>query len=136
GLRNLIAADALNLPFTDSVADAVTVAFGLRNMASWPEALREMSRVLKPGGTLFVLDFSLPTFRPVRALHLFYLRRIMPRIAGAITGQRAAYEYLCNSIEAFPAGESMCALMRANGFSAAQATPLTLGIASLYRAVK
>ena len=136
GLRNLIAADALNLPFADGVADVVTVAFGLRNMASWPEALREMARVLRPGGTLLVLDFSLPTLRPVRALHLFYLRRVMPRIAGAITGQREAYEYLCHTIEAFPAGESMCALLRANGFRTAQTTPLTLGIASLYRAVK
>ena len=136
GLRNLIVADAMNLPFADEVVDVVTVAFGLRNMASWPGGLREMSRVLKPGGTLFVLDFSLPTWQPMRALHLFYLRKVMPRIAGLLTGQRGAYEYLCGSIEKFPAGEAMCRLMKANGFSSAQSESLSLGIASLYRAVK
>ena len=136
GLRNLIVADAMNLPFADEVADVVTVAFGLRNMASWPDGLREMSRVLRPGGILFVLDFSLPTWQPMRGWHLFYLRKVMPRIAGILTGQRGAYEYLCGSIEKFPAGDAMCRLMKANGFSSAQAEPLSFGIASLYRAVK
>src|SRR6187399_1587846 len=70
GLQNLMVADAMNLPFADAVADVVTVAFGLRNMASWAGALQEMSRVLRPGGSLFVLDFSLPTWQPARCLHL------------------------------------------------------------------
>lgn len=136
GLRNLMVADAMSLPFADAAADVVTVAFGLRNMASWGGALREMSRVLRPGGSLFVLDFSLPTWRPMRGLHLFYLRHLMPRIAGVLTGQRGAYEYLCGSIEKFPAGEAMCRLMRENGFHSAQATTLSAGIASLYQSVK
>lgn len=136
GLRNLVVADALKLPFAEASADVVTVAFGLRNMASWADALREMSRVLRPDGSLFVLDFSLPTWQPVRSFHLFYLRHLMPRIAGALTGQREAYEYLCGSIEKFPAGDDMCRLMRENGFRSARATPLTAGIASLYQAVK
>ncbi len=136
GLQNLIVADAMNLPFSDASVDAVTVAFGLRNMASWPGALREMSRVLRPGGALFVLDFSLPESTPLRALHLFYLRRLMPRIAGWITGQRGAYEYLCSSIEQFPRGRQMCQLMRENGFQNATARPLTFGAASLYVAEK
>jgi demethylmenaquinone methyltransferase/2-methoxy-6-polyprenyl-1,4-benzoquinol methylase len=136
GLRNLIVADAMNLPFADASADVITVAFGLRNMASWADALREMSRVLRPDGALFVLDFSLPTWQPARSLHLFYLRHLMPRIAGALTGQREAYEYLCGSIEKFPAGEDMCRLMRDNGFRSARAKPLSAGIASLYQAVK
>lgn len=136
GLQNLMVADAMNLPFSDASVDAVTVAFGLRNMASWPGALREMSRVLRPGGALFVLDFSLPESPLLRTLHLFYLRRVMPRIAGWITGQRGAYEYLCSSIEQFPRGQQMCQLMRENGFQNATARPLTFGAASLYVAEK
>jgi demethylmenaquinone methyltransferase/2-methoxy-6-polyprenyl-1,4-benzoquinol methylase len=136
GLRNLIVADAMNLPFADGSADVVTVAFGLRNMASWAGALREMSRVLRPSGSLFVLDFSLPTWQPMRGMHLFYLRHFMPRIAGLITGQRGAYKYLCGSIEKFPAGPAMCRLMQENGFRSAQSSPLTFGIASLYHATR
>jgi demethylmenaquinone methyltransferase/2-methoxy-6-polyprenyl-1,4-benzoquinol methylase len=136
GLERLMVADAMNLPVADATVDAVTVAFGLRNMASWPGALREMSRVLRPGGALFVLDFSLPASALVRGAHLFYLRHVMPRVAGLITGERYAYEYLCSSIEQFPRGEGMCALMRANGFRSATARPLTFGAASLYEAEK
>lgn len=136
GLKNLIVADAMSLPVADDSVDVVTVAFGLRNMASWADALREMARVLRPGGTLLVLDFSLPTFGPLRHAHLFYLRRIMPWIAGKLTGERQAYEYLCGTIEKFPAGEAMCSLMRENGFASATSRPLSFGIASLYIATK
>ncbi|HSI61933.1 MAG TPA: ubiquinone/menaquinone biosynthesis methyltransferase [Candidatus Saccharimonadia bacterium] len=136
GLRHLLVADAMNLPVADGVADVLTVAFGLRNMASWPAALQEMSRVLRPGGSLFVLDFSLPTQPLMRRLHLFYLRKIMPRIAGVLTGERGAFEYLCNTIEQFPSGQNMCRMIQENGFHEAEAMPLSAGIASLYRAVK
>lgn len=136
GLENLVVADALNLPVRDASADVLTVAFGLRNMASWEDALREMSRVLRPGGSLFVLDFSLPSSRPVRAAHLFYLRKVMPRVAGLLTGERQAYEYLCTTIERFPSGESMCRMIMDNGFREASALPLSGGIASVYTAVK
>jgi demethylmenaquinone methyltransferase/2-methoxy-6-polyprenyl-1,4-benzoquinol methylase len=105
-------------------------------MASWPRALQEMSRVLRPGGTLFVLDFSIPRIPGIRQLYLFYLKNIMPRIAGWITCQRDAYEYLCGSIERFPSGGEMESLIRANGFQTARATALTFGIASLYEAQK
>ncbi|MFO1484983.1 MAG: ubiquinone/menaquinone biosynthesis methyltransferase [Verrucomicrobiaceae bacterium] len=134
--HRLIAADGLALPFQDGAFDVVTVAFGLRNMASWPAALQEMSRVLRPGGTLFVLDFSIPKFPGIRHAYLFYLKQIMPRIAGWITGKREAYEYLCGSIERFPSGKDMQALITANGFASAIASPLTFGIASLYEAKK
>ncbi len=136
GLRHLLVADAMNLPVADASADVLTVGFGLRNMASWPAALREMSRVLRPGGSLFVLDFSLPTQPLMRKMHLFYLRNIMPRVAGVLTGERQAYEYLCNTIEQFPSGQGMCRMITENGFSQAEAMPLSFGIASLYRAVK
>ena len=132
--QTLIAADGLSLPFQDGVFDVLTVAFGLRNMASWPAALQEMSRVLRPGGRLFVLDFSIPRFPGIRQLYLFYLKQIMPRIAGWITGQREAYVYLCGSIERFPSGKDMEALICANGFQSASTTALTFGIASLYEA--
>jgi demethylmenaquinone methyltransferase/2-methoxy-6-polyprenyl-1,4-benzoquinol methylase len=134
--HTLIAADGLALPFQDAVFDVVTVAFGLRNMASWPDALQEMSRVICPGGRLFVLDFSIPRTPGLRQGYLFYLKRIMPRIAGWITGQREAYEYLCGSIERFPSGKDMEKLITANGFQSAAGTPLTFGIASLYEAVR
>jgi len=136
GLGNLIVGDAMNLPVVDGAVDVVTVAFGLRNTASWADALREMARVLKPGGSLFVLDFSLPAAPLLRKAHLLYLRRVMPWIAGMLTGERGAYEYLCSSIERFPSGEAMCELMRASGFASARSLPLSCGIASLYTAVK
>lgn len=136
GFHHLMTADALSLPVCDEAFDVVTVAFGLRNMASWPSALREMSRVLKPGGHLVVLDFSLPQIPVIRPLYVFYLEKVMPKLAGAITGQRAAFEYLCRSIESFPSGRDMEALMLANGFAQAKARPLSFGIASVYAATK
>lgn len=136
GFHRLIAADGLALPFQDGVFDVLTVAFGLRNMASWPAALQEMARVLRPGGTLYVLDFSIPKFPGIRQAYLFYLKRIMPLVAGWITGKREAYEYLCGSIERFPSGAEMESLIAANGFVSARGTPLTLGVASLYEALK
>jgi len=136
GFHQLMAADGLSLPVQDAAFDVVTVAFGLRNMASWPAALKEMSRVLKPGGHLVVLDFSLPRIPVIRPLYVFYLEKVMPRLAGAITGQRAAFEYLCRSIESFPSGPDMEALMKANGFAEATSRPLSFGIASLYAARK
>ena len=136
GLTQLVVGDAMNLPLADACADVVTVAFGLRNMASWPDALKEMSRILRPGGHLFVLDFSLPKSGLVRRGHLFYLRYVMPRVAGWLTGQREAYEYLCGTIEAFPSGDKMNRMICENGFVKSDAAELSFGIASLYHARK
>ena len=133
-IGELMAADALRLPLADGSFDVVTVAFGLRNMASWPTALGEMRRVLKPGGRLLVLDFSLPTTAWIRRPYLGYLKRIMPRIGGWLTGQREAYEYLCSSIEKFPSGQQMVELMQSCGFGEVKVVPLTLGVACLYEA--
>ncbi|MEX1044711.1 MAG: ubiquinone/menaquinone biosynthesis methyltransferase [Chthoniobacterales bacterium] len=135
GLRPLVVADGTRLPFADHAFDAVTVAFGLRNMESWPGALQEMSRVLRAGGHLLVLDFSMPG-PPFAALYRFYLHRVLPLLAGGITGHRAGYEYLGESIEAFPSGKDMNRLIGANGFAEAAATPLAAGIVSLYTARK
>ena len=128
----LIEADAMHLPFPDASYDAVTVAFGLRNMASWPDAIWEMARVTRPGGSLVVLDFSLPASRLLRSPYRTYLHRVLPRIAGWITGQHNAYAYLAGSIEQFPSGEAMCDLLKANGFRSATAIPVSMGIASIY----
>lgn len=134
--QNLIAADAMALPVVDASFDVVTVAFGLRNMASWPGALKEMHRVLRSGGRLVVLDFSLPSSSLMRGPYLFYLKQVMPKIAGLLTGKREAYEYLCGSIERFPSGVKMEGLMRECGFEDPVSRPLSFGIATLYCATK
>ena len=133
GLPLLVAADALRLPLEDGSLDAVTVAFGLRNMESWPGALREMGRVLRPGGHLLVLDFSVPP-PPLRWIYRPYLHFALPWLAGILTGEKAAYEYLGDSIEQFPQGRQMCELIENAGFVAALCRPLSGGIVSLYTA--
>jgi len=135
GLRHTVVADALRMPFAGGSFDVVAVAFGLRNMESWPGALREMSRVLKPGGHLLVLEFSLPR-PPWRAPYRFYLHRFLPVIAGIVTREKSAYQYLGDSIEKFPAGAEMLSLIDQCGFTTAAWQPLTGGIVSLYTAAK
>jgi demethylmenaquinone methyltransferase / 2-methoxy-6-polyprenyl-1,4-benzoquinol methylase len=135
GVANTVLADALQLPFEDQVFDCLTVAFGLRNMADWDRALSEMARVLRDGGRLLVLDFSIPT-GALRPAYRFYLHRCLPVFASLVTGQKAAYDYLGGSIEKFPSGGEMLRLIEANGFTTAAAEPLTGGIATIYTATK
>lgn len=134
GVRQTVLADALQLPFADGNFDCVTVAFGLRNMRDWSAALREMKRVLADDGHLLVLDFSLPQGW-LRPAYEFYLHRILPRAAGVVTGQKAAYQYLATSIDGFPSGEAMVRLISESGFAGATTTPLMGGIATIYTAV-
>lgn len=136
GLTDLIVSDGLRLPFADGSADAVTIAYGLRNMADWSAALKEFHRVLKPGGVLLVLDFSLPTHSWLRSGYRFYLHRILPWLGGRLTGNREAYAYLGDSIERFPSGPAMLGLMMGAGFSDAEWQPQSGGISSLYEARK
>jgi len=133
GVRETVVADAMNMPFDDDSFDVLTVAFGLRNMASWPDALKEMRRVIKPGGHLLVLDFSLPTGM-MRGPYRFYLNKVLPKIAGLMTGEGDAYEYLAGTIEQFPSGKDMTALIESNDFCDAEGAPLTFGVASIYTA--
>ncbi len=133
GFCKVIAADGMALPFGAGCFDVVTVAFGLRNMASYLDALREMRRVLRPGGHVLILDFSVPK-PPLRWVYRPYLHHVLPKIAGALTGEAAAYEYLGESIERFPAGSAMCELLVKAGFSDPEAEPLSGGIVSLYTA--
>lgn len=133
GLANVLEADALHLPLPDDSFDVATVAFGLRNMADYEGALNEFRRVLKPGGHLLVLDFSMPEGILLPPYRL-YLHHILPHIAGMVTGHTDAYAYLGDSIEAFPRGAAFLELLRRAGYTCCTALPLNLGIATLYTA--
>lgn len=133
-IPRLIQADGLNLPFQSDTFDALTVAFGLRNMASWEKALQEMSRVLRPEGFLLVMDFSLPRIAPICELYRLYLHNVLPRIAALLTGNKEAYEYLGSSIESFPRDAEMFALLQRCGYEQPRQFALCFGIASIYTA--
>jgi demethylmenaquinone methyltransferase/2-methoxy-6-polyprenyl-1,4-benzoquinol methylase len=125
--------DGLALPLPDRCFDAVTISFGLRNMADRHKALSEMRRVLRPGGRLFVLEFSQPFFW-FRPFYYANLKFVLPVIAGVVTGDKSAYEYLCGSIELFPDRAGISAEILRAGFSSVSAIPLTFGIVALHEA--
>lgn len=127
--------DGLALPDPVASYDAVTIAFGLRNMADRHLSLTEMHRVLRPGGRLFVLEFSQPR-RWFRPLYYFYLLRLSPWLAGLITGERPAYEYLGQSIGQFPGAAALAQEICAAGFSQVCVTRMTFGIVALHEARK
>ncbi len=133
GRVTLKTGDAMSIPEPDAAYDAVSISFGIRNVVSVVGALKEMRRVLKPGGRVLILEFSLPGFSPLRGLYLFYLRHILPWLGGLLSGDREAYRYLNVTVETFPYGEAFCALMREAGLVNVHAHPLTFGIATLYR---
>ena len=127
--------DAMALPLPDAAFNALTISFGLRNVADRHKALSEMHRVLRPGGTLFVLEFSQP-YRWFAPLYYFYLRRILPRFAALVTGDKGAYDYLGGSIAQFPARPAMSAEILRAGFAEVRARPMTFGIVALHEARK
>lgn len=128
-----VEADAMELPFPTASFDLVTVAFGLRNIADTARGLGEMARVCRPGGTLGILEFSLPRNRLIRNGYLWYFRRVLPFLGNAVARNRSdAYTYLNKSVEEFPAGEALATLVRAAGFDRVEIVPLTFGIATLY----
>ena len=128
--------DALGLPFEDNSFDAVTIAFGLRNLANVPDGVAELRRILKPGGTLAVLEFSAPTVPGFGRLFNFYFSHILPRIGGAVSGSRGAYEYLPDSVSKFPDQKKLGALMEKSGFGAVKYKNLTGGIAAMHTGIK
>ena len=127
-----IEGDALRLPFADESFDVVTIAFGLRNLASVEDGLRELRRVLRPAGRIAVLEFSDPVVPGFRALFRFYFTRVLPRIGGLVSGSRASYEYLPDSVSKFPDQKRLATLMREAGFEEVGYKNLTGGIAALH----
>lgn len=132
----LTAGDAYSLPFKENTFDAVTIAFGLRNLAHRVEGLREMARVLIPGGRVVILEFS-PMNRPVLGpLFRFYFHRIMPFLGGIISGDRGAYHYLPESVDQFPDPLGLGQEMMEAGFTEVKYRALTMGIAYLHVGIK
>ena len=128
----LVQADATGVPFPDASFDVVTIAFGLRNLASVEAGLAEIRRLLRPGGRAAILEFSRPVVPVLRELFAFYFTRILPRIGGAISGSPGAYSYLPASVEAFPDQRRLKAMMERAGFSQVRYRNLSAGIAALH----
>ena len=124
--------DALQLPFADSLFDCITIGFALRNLSSIEKGLAELRRVLKPKGTLAVLEFSQPTIPVFRELVRFYYWGFLPLIGAGFSGSRSAYEYLPASIGRFPGQEALAEMMRAAGFEEVEFENLSGGIAALH----
>ena len=129
-------ADSAALPFADGHFDAVTVAFGVRNFEDLEKGIQEMSRVLRPAGRLFVLEFSKPLKAPMKQLFRFYFHRIMPAIGSLVSRDDRAYSYLPESVEAFPEGPAFEGMLTKAGLSDVRCLPLSGGIATLYTARK
>ena len=133
GFKNVVfrEGDALALPLPDHSVDAVTISFGLRNLADRVRGLREMRRVLRPDGRIFILEFSQP-YRGFRPIYYAYLRHVLPRLARWVTGDRGAYEYLSGSIEAYPPHALISGELAAAGFRDVAVDRLTLGTVALH----
>jgi demethylmenaquinone methyltransferase/2-methoxy-6-polyprenyl-1,4-benzoquinol methylase len=131
---SFVAADALQLPYADASFDAVTISFGLRNVEDTATALSEMRRVIQPGGTLVVCEFSTPTWRPFRTLYSDYLVAALPRIATLVSSNPAAYRYLAESIQAWPDQQRLATLIEKAGWRNVEWRNLSGGIVALHRA--
>jgi demethylmenaquinone methyltransferase / 2-methoxy-6-polyprenyl-1,4-benzoquinol methylase len=131
-----IEADAMTLPVADASFDAATIAFGLRNLPNFENGLKELCRVLKPSGKLVVLECSHPRLPVFRQLYEFYFSTILPRIGGLVSGSRAAYTYLPDSVSKFPEQDALVALMKNCGFSDVRFQNLTGGVAAIHVGTK
>ncbi|HYD22160.1 MAG TPA: bifunctional demethylmenaquinone methyltransferase/2-methoxy-6-polyprenyl-1,4-benzoquinol methylase UbiE [Flavipsychrobacter sp.] len=136
GIISLQNGDSAALPFADNAFDAVTCAYGVRNFENLEAGLKEMCRVMRPGGKLAVLEFSHPGKFPVKQLFKFYSRYILPTLGNMISKHSRAYTYLPESVDAFPEGERLVNILTMCGFKDAKARPLTFGITTLYTASK
>lgn len=135
GLEKIITltkADSEKLPFPDNTFDAITVGFGVRNFENLDKGLREMLRVLKPGGTSLVLEFSNPSVFPVKQLYLLYFNYVLPVIGRLVSKDHAAYSYLPESVRAFPSGNGFLDVYKKAGFIQTTQLTLTFGIATIY----
>ncbi len=128
----LLTGDAGRIPAPDQSFDNISISFGIRNVPDVIQALKDMHRVLKSDGRLLILEFSLPTSKIFKPVYLFYLRHLLPRIGGWLSGDPKAYRYLNQTIEEFPSGDGFLTLMKEAGFTKVQAIPYTFGTVSLY----
>lgn len=128
--------DATRIPVAASTVDAVTIAFGIRNVDDAAAACREIARVLRPGGRLAILEFAIPTLPVVRHAYLWYFRRVLPLVGRLVSRHNAAYSYLPASVGAFATPLEFVTILRQAGLSEISAVPLTLGIVYLYTAQK
>ena len=135
GLDRLISfqqADAEQIPFPDNSFDAITVAFGVRNFENLELGIREMRRVLRPGGSMYILEFSHPGSFPMKQLYAFYSRFIIPAFGHLISGNNRAYSYLPESVALFPSGQKFVKVVEGQGLNDVACLPLSMGIASIY----
>jgi demethylmenaquinone methyltransferase/2-methoxy-6-polyprenyl-1,4-benzoquinol methylase len=131
-----VCGDGEEIPAPDDTFRGCTVAFGVRNLARTQQGLNEMYRVLKPTGKLLILEFSRPTNVLVKPVYNFYLNKVLPAVAGMVSGDKEAYEYLASSIAAFYEPEELLSMMRKAGFTDVARKPMTFGIVSIYVGVK
>ncbi|MGI8761694.1 MAG: demethylmenaquinone methyltransferase [Jatrophihabitantaceae bacterium] len=131
-----VAGDGMHLPFADGAFDAVTISFGLRNIADVPRALREMARVVRPGGRLVVCEFSRPTFTPFRVVYLNYLMRALPWVARGVSSNPEAYGYLAESIRAWPTQAELARQIAGAGWAQVRYRNLSGGIVALHLAAR
>lgn len=138
GVRGVtfVAGDALRLPFADKVFDAVTISFGLRNVADTGQALGELLRVTKPGGRLVVCEFSTPVVRPFDLVYHQYLMKLLPPVARLVSSNPDSYRYLAESIRAWPGQAALAKIIQDAGWERVAWRNLTLGIVALHRAVR
>lgn len=139
GLDELITmqvGDSEALPFADNSFDAITCAYGVRNFEHLEAGLKEMCRVLRPGGKLAILEFSHPKKFPVKQGYQFYFKYILPTLGKLVSKHSTAYSYLPESVMAFPEGQRFCGILTECGFKVSKARPLTFGITTLYTATK
>lgn len=128
--------DSEQMPFASESFDAITVAFGVRNFENLEKGLQEFQRVLKPGGVAMILEFSRPRAFPFKQLYLFYFRHILPFVGGMVSNDSSAYTYLPESVMAFPDDQDFLRILASTGFSRCRQRRLTMGIATIYEAVK
>ena len=129
---DMILGDSENMPFEDNTFDAVTVAFGVRNFETLENGLKEILRVLKPGGTFVILETSMPDKTPYKQGYNFYTKNILPLIGKTFSKDKTAYKYLCESASVFPYGEALNNILRKIGFINVKDLPQTFGVATIY----